>query len=113
MQSKIESGVSRVHSSEEYARFIEAHKTPPPPPVQFAFDAALLEAHPAAANAASSRLAADAVVLDDLTIDSLRQRLADNEARLQECRAGIKVRSMYAVQGHDHIMTEIATPTNP
>ena len=33
-----------------------------------------------------TRLATDSVVLDDLTVDTLRQRQQENEGRLAECR---------------------------
>ena len=36
------------------------------------------------------QLTTDALVLDDLTVDSLKQKLAENEAKLSECRSQVK-----------------------
>ena len=78
MQTKIDQGVSAIRSSSEYQTFIEQNKTAPPPPVHFKFESHLV---------GHTQLATDAVVLDDLTVDTLRQRQHDNEARLAECRS--------------------------
>ena len=78
MQAKIEQGVSAIRSSSEYQVFIEQNKTAPPPPVHFKFDTHLV---------GQTQLATDAVVLDDLTVDTLRQRQQENAARLSECRS--------------------------
>ena len=78
MQAKIEQGVSAIRSSSEYQVFIEQNKTAPPPPVHFKFDAHLV---------GQTQLATDSVVLDDLTVEALRQRQQENEARLSENRS--------------------------
>ena len=78
MQAKIDQGVSAIRSSSEYQAFIEQNKTAPPPPVHFKFEPHLV---------GHTQLATDAVVLDDLTVDTLRQRQQENTARLSECRS--------------------------
>ena len=78
MQAKIDQGVSAIRSSSEYQAFIEQNKTAPPPPFHFKFEPHLV---------GQTQLATDAVVLDDLTVDTLRQRQQENEARLAECRS--------------------------
>ena len=78
VQAKIDQGVSAIRSSSEYQAFIEQNKTAPPPPFHFKFEPHLV---------GQTQLATDAVVLDDLTVDTLRQRQQENEARLAECRS--------------------------
>ena len=78
VQAKIDQGVSAIRSSSEYQAFIEQNKTAPPPPVHFKFEPHLV---------GQTQLATDAVVLDDLTVDTLRQRQQENAARLSECRS--------------------------
>ena len=80
MQAKIDQGVSAIRSSSEYQAFIEQNKTAPPPPVHFKFEPHLV---------GHTQLATDAVVLDDLTVDTLRQRQQENAARLSECRSQV------------------------
>ncbi len=96
MHSKIDSGVTAIRSSNEYSTFIDQNKTSPPSAIHFKFDKTLVK---------QTQLASDAIVLDDLTVDSLRQRLQENEARLNECRSHIKDKQTLIIQYE----TELAT----
>ena len=60
--------MNAVKAADEYTKFIDQNRTSPPSPVVFKFDETLLEAGKIGLNPGS-------VVLDDLTIDTLKQKL--------------------------------------
>ena len=65
---RFDSSVSAVKAADENTKFIEQNRTSPPSPVVFKFDESLLEA-------GKIGLSPSSVVLDDLTIDTLKQKL--------------------------------------
>lgn len=81
LQVRIEESIGSVKSSDEYSRFIEQNKTAPPSAVHFKFDQSLVE---------TTQLNPNGVVLDDLTIDSLKHKLSENEAKLTECKNQVR-----------------------
>ncbi len=110
--SKLESAVAAIRSSEEYSRFVEMHKTPPPPAVTFMFD---ISKHSLATAVASGRDSApggsvqeldpNAVILNDATADTLRARLQDNEVRLAACRSHIQDKQTMIIQYETELNT--------
>lgn len=98
LYNRIESNIISVKSSEEYTKFIENHKTAPPKPLYFKFDTSLLDNH-------KLNLSPNAIVLNDLTMDSLKHKLAENESKLAECRCQIKDKQTLIIQYE----TELAT----
>lgn len=99
MQSKVEKAVAAVKAAEEYSKFTEVNKTAPPSPVVFKFDETLLEGFE------SAQLSPSSVALDDLTIDSLKLRLQENDVKLQECRTKIKEKQTYIIQYDTELQT--------
>lgn len=69
--NRFDSSVSAVKAADEYTKFIEQNRTSPPSPVVFKFDDTLLEA-------GKIGLSPSSVVLDDLTIDTLKLKLQVN-----------------------------------
>ncbi|XP_052130468.1 tyrosine-protein kinase Fer [Frankliniella occidentalis] len=67
----------QVRPSEEYKDFTEKHKTCPVIPVNFSFDESLVED-------TSGSLVANALAVDNLTIDWLRNKQMDLEAKLRD-----------------------------
>ena len=94
MQSRIESSVSAVKAAEEYVRFTEQNKTPPPSPVVFKFDASLLKGFE------TLQLNPRAVTLDDLTIDTLKAGVIFGRVRL-ETRASTMSEAPWIFTGND------------
>lgn len=99
MQSRIESSVSAVKAAEEYVRFTDQNKTPPPSPVVFKFDASLLKGFE------TLQLNPRAVTLDDLTIDTLKAKLQENDVKLGECRSKIKEKQTLIIQYETELQT--------
>merc|ERR1719495_1185170 len=99
MQSRIESSVSAVKAAEEYVRFTDANKTAPPSPVVFKFDQSLLKGFE------TLQLNPKAVTLDDLTIDTLKAKLQENETKLSECRSKIKEKQTLIIQYETELQT--------
>merc|ERR1712098_500118 len=79
LQSRIEKSINGIKSSEEYSEFIERNKTSPPKPISFKFDQNLIEN-------SQSKLKSNEIIVDDLTVDSLRLKLKENEAVLKETK---------------------------
>jgi len=99
MQSKIESSVGAVKAGDEYAKFTEQNKTAPPSPVVFKFDQSLLKGFE------TLQLNPKAVTLDDLTIDTLKAKLQENETKLSECRSKIKEKQTLIIQYETELQT--------
>ena len=93
IQSKIEKSVNSIKSSEEYTEFIEKNKTSPPKPISFKFDQSLLENQ-------HTNLKSNEITVDDLTVDSLRMKLKENESHLKETKTQIKEKQTLVIQ-HD------------
>ena len=93
IQSKIEKSVNSIKSSEEYTEFIEKNKTSPPKPISFKFDQSLLENQ-------QTKLKSNEITVDDLTVDSLRMKLKENESHLKETKTQIKEKQTLVIQ-HD------------
>jgi len=93
IQSKIEKSVNSIKSSEEYTEFIEKNKTSPPKPISFKFDQSLLENQ-------HTKLKSNEITVDDLTVDSLRMKLKENESHLKETKTQIKEKQTLVIQ-HD------------
>jgi len=91
IQSKIEKGVNSVKSSEEYLEFIDKNKTSPPKPISFKFDQSLLEGQ-------LTKLKSNEIVVDDLTVDTLRVKLRENESILKETKNQIKDKQTLVIQ---------------
>ena len=94
-QARLEAAVAAVRSVDEYARFVEMHKTPPPPAVHFGFEVSATEAASAAASTGApggslQELDPNGLVLNESTSEILRARLQENEVRLAECRSQIQ-----------------------
>lgn len=79
------------------SRFIEQNRTTPPPAVSFKFDNALVDN--------SLKLNPNGVILNDLTEKTLKQRLAENETKLAECRNLIQDKQTLIIQ----LETEMGT----
>ena len=97
MQEKIEKGVERVRSAEEYSKFIDSNKTTPPPAIQFKFEPNL--------TSANLRLNPNGVVLDDMTVDLLKAKMAENEAKLADCRSQIQDKQTQIIQYETELST--------
>jgi tyrosine-protein kinase Fer len=93
IQSKIEKSVNSIKSSEEYTEFIEKNKTSPPKPISFKFDQSLLENQ-------QTKLKSNEITVDDLTVDTLRVKLKENESVLKETKNQIKEKQTLVIQ-HD------------
>lgn len=93
IQSKIEKSVNSIKSSEEYTEFIEKNKTSPPKPISFKFDNSLVENQ-------QTKLKSNEITVDDLTVDSLRVKLKENESLLKETKSQIKEKQTLVIQ-HD------------
>jgi len=91
LQAKIERSVNSIKSSEEYSEFIERNKTSPPKPISFKFDSGLLEN-------SQTKLKSDEIIVDDLTFDSLRLKLKENESVLKETKNQIKEKQTQVIQ---------------
>lgn len=91
LQAKIERSVNSIKSSEEYSEFIERNKTSPPKPISFKFDSGLLEN-------SQTKLKTDEIIVDDLTFDSLRLKLKENESVLKETKNQIKEKQTQVIQ---------------
>ena len=63
--------MSAVKAADEYTKFIDQNRTSPPSPVVFRFDETLLDGF----HGGQITLNPLSVALDDLTIDTLKQRL--------------------------------------
>ncbi len=98
-RGRVDTAIAAVRSSDEYTRFVEMHKTPPPPAVQFGFEVsttATAAATVAGAGSSASGLPGgsiqeldpNGIVLNESTADNLRARLQENEVKLAECRWG-------------------------
>lgn len=77
IQNRMTSCAEQVRPSEEYKDFTEKHKTCPVIPVNFSFDESLVED-------TSGSLVANALAVDNLTIDWLRNKQMDLEAKLRD-----------------------------
>ena len=93
IQSKIEKSVNSIKSSEEYTEFIEKNKTSPPKPISFKFDQNLVDNQ-------QTKLKSNEITVDDLTVDSLRMKLKENESQLKETKTQIKEKQTLVIQ-HD------------
>jgi len=91
VQAKIEKSVNCIKSSEEYSEFIERNKTSPPKPISFKFDQSLLEN-------IQTKLKSNEITVDDLTVDSLRIKLKENESVLKETKNQIKEKQTSVIQ---------------
>jgi len=91
LQSRIEKSINGIKSSEEYSEFIERNKTSPPKPISFKFDQNLIEN-------SQSKLKSNEIIVDDLTVDSLRLKLKENEAVLKETKNQIKDKQTQVIQ---------------
>jgi len=91
IQSKIEKSVNSIKSSEEYTDFIEKNKTSPPKPISFKFDQSLVENQ-------QTKLKTNEITVDDLTVDSLRIKLKENESQLKETKNQIKEKQTLVIQ---------------
>ncbi|XP_034247322.1 tyrosine-protein kinase Fer isoform X2 [Thrips palmi] len=76
IQNRMNGCAEQVRPSEEYKDFTEKHKTCPANPVNFTFDESLVED--------SSSLLANTLAVDNLTIDWLRHKQIELEARLRD-----------------------------
>jgi len=92
LQSKIEKSINGIKSSEEYSEFIERNKTSPPKPISFKFDQNLINDN------SQSKLKPNEIIVDDLTVDSLRLKLKENEAILKETKNQIKDKQTQVIQ---------------
>ena len=92
MHSKIEKSINCIKSSEEYSEFIERNKTSPPKPISFKFDQNLINDN------SQIKLKHNEIIVDDLTVDSLRLKLKDNEATLKETKNQIKDKQTQVIQ---------------
>ncbi|KFB41323.1 AGAP003651-PA-like protein [Anopheles sinensis] len=77
IQRRIESSIAGINSTEEYRDFMEKHKTTPTVPVVFQFDEALVED-------SLGKLQANTLTVDNLTVDWLRGRQTELEAKIKE-----------------------------
>jgi len=93
IQSRIEKSVNSIKSSDEYTEFIDKNKTSPPKPISFKFDPSLLENH-------QTKLKCNEITVDDLTVESLRIKLKENESLLKETKNQIKEKQTQVIQ-HD------------
>jgi len=91
VQSKIEKSVNSIKSSEEYTEFIDKNKTSPPKPISFKFDQNLLDNN-------QTKLKCNEITVDDLTVDSLRVKLKENESLLKETKNQIKDKQTLVIQ---------------
>ena len=69
--NRFDASVSAVKAADEYTKFIDQNRTSPPSPVVFRFDETLLDGF----HGGQITLNPLTVALDDLTIDTLKQRL--------------------------------------
>lgn len=76
IQNRMNGCAEQVRPSEEYKDFTEKHKTCPANPVNFSFDESLVED--------SGSLLANTLAVDNLTIDWLRHKQIELEARLRD-----------------------------
>jgi len=91
VQAKIEKSVNSIKSQEEYSEFIERNKTSPPKPISFKFDTTLLDN-------IQTKLKSNEITVDDLTVDSLRIKLKENESVLKETKNQIKDKQTQIIQ---------------
>ena len=91
LHAKIEKSINCIKSSEEYSEFIERNKTSPPKPISFKFDQNLLDD-------GQIKLKPNEIIVDDLTVDSLRLKLKENEAVLKETKNQIKEKQTQVIQ---------------
>merc|ERR1719495_1546543 len=91
VQAKIEKSVNSIKSQEEYSEFIERNKTSPPKPISFKFDTTLLDN-------IQTKLKSNEITVDDLTVDTLRAKLKENEAALKETKNQIKDKQTAVIQ---------------
>ena len=91
LHAKIEKSINCIKSSEEYSEFIERNKTSPPKPISFKFDQNLLDD-------GQIKLKPNEIIVDDLTVDSLRLKLKENEAVLKVTKNQIKEKQTQVIQ---------------
>lgn len=75
LQSKIESAVQNLRPQDEYKELTDKYKSPPPSPITFNFDESLVED-------TSGKLLPNQLTVDNLTVDWLKEKLAELEANL-------------------------------
>ena len=92
LHAKIEKSINCIKSSEEYSEFIERNKTSPPKPICFKFDQNLINDN------SQNKLKHNEIIVDDLTVDSLRLKLKENEATLKETKNQIKDKQTQVIQ---------------
>ncbi|KAH9502181.1 hypothetical protein Btru_070318 [Bulinus truncatus] len=79
--ASIGNAIHAIRPGEEYSgTFIELHKSPPPPPLEFSFDTRLLENY-------QGSLKANVIEVNDLTVESLNQSLSKLNEEIEETKA--------------------------
>lgn len=77
IRKRIETSLESLDPEAEYKDFTEKHKTVPAEPVKFAFDESLVED-------SAGKLLPNQLTVDNLTIECLRNKLADLETSIKE-----------------------------
>ncbi|RZC33087.1 tyrosine-protein kinase Fps85D, partial [Asbolus verrucosus] len=77
IQKKVELSLEAIKPSEEYKDFTEKHKTTPTEPVKFTFDESLVED-------SAGKLLPNQLTVDNLTVEWLRNKLAELETSIKE-----------------------------
>ncbi len=87
--------MSAIRSTDEYLGFIEKHKTSPPEPISFKFDDSLLDG---THDHLPDHLNKTSLLLNDLTIDTLKARQKDVDEALGDCRKKIMDKQTAIIQ---------------
>ena len=103
MQNKIDEAVNAIRAADEYALFTEKYKTNPPEPMVFKFDDSLYEG--CIQESLPESLKKTSVIINDLTLDNLKNKAKELESQLAECKSKIQEKQTAIIQQE----TEIAT----
>ena len=125
MQNKIDEAVNAIRAADEYSLFTEKYKTNPPEPMVFKFDESLYESKltlkllvlplniflihfyllGCVPEALPESLKKTSVIINDLTLDNLKNKAKELESQLAECKSKIQEKQTAIIQQE----TEIAT----
>ncbi|XP_077483362.1 tyrosine-protein kinase Fer isoform X2 [Amblyomma americanum] len=82
LQKSVVESIEQVNSDKEYEDFVERYKSKPIPPIDFHYDESLL-------NNYSGKLKPEQIAVDEFTIDSVRERITELQAKVAHIQAVI------------------------
>ena len=102
MQGKIDEAVNAIRAADEYTLFTDKYKTNPPEPISFKFDDSLYEG---CQDSLPEQLKKTSVIINDLTVENLKNRAKELESQLNECKSKITEKQTSIIQQETEIQT--------